>query len=106
MTTGGSESRLAISGLICRQCSESLRVHHAVLNFSRLFLRSSKFWRQNGTILRNAARIETAETPSVGNGTQANENVRKNSFLNYESPALTAELQAQSALGLIMRIGC
>ena len=35
------------------------------------------------------------ETPSVGNGVQRSENTRKNSFLNYESPALTAELQAR-----------
>jgi hypothetical protein len=35
------------------------------------------------------------EMPSIGNGTQHCENKRKNSFLNYESPALTAELQAQ-----------
>jgi hypothetical protein len=28
-------------------------------------------------------------------GPQAGENARKNSFLNYESPALTAELQAR-----------
>jgi hypothetical protein len=36
-----------------------------------------------------------AETPSVRNTAQAGENARKNSFLNYESPALTAELQAR-----------
>jgi hypothetical protein len=35
-----------------------------------------------------------AETPSVRNAAQASENPRKNSLLNYESPALTAELQA------------
>jgi hypothetical protein len=34
------------------------------------------------------------ELPSVGNGVQHCENERKNSFSNYESPALTAELQA------------
>ena len=37
-----------------------------------------------------------AETPSVRNGAQAGENARKNSFVDYESPALTAELQALS----------
>jgi hypothetical protein len=36
-----------------------------------------------------------AEAPSVGNAMQRSENGRKNSFLNYESPALTAELQAR-----------
>jgi hypothetical protein len=34
------------------------------------------------------------EMPSVRNGAQAGEKLRKNSLLNYESPALTAELQA------------
>ena len=47
-----------------------------------------------------------AEAPSVSIAVQHSENTRKNSFLNYESPALTAELQAQFALDLIMRIGC
>jgi len=37
------------------------------------------------------------ETPSVRTTAQAGENERKNSFLNYESPALTAELQARRA---------
>jgi hypothetical protein len=35
-----------------------------------------------------------AETPSIRDAARAGENMRKNSFLNYESPALTAELQA------------
>src|ERR1043166_2626275 len=39
-----------------------------------------------------------AETPSVSNGAQHCENERKNSVLNYESPALTAELQAHRAM--------
>ena len=35
------------------------------------------------------------ELPRIGNGAKHCENARKNSFLNYESPALTAELQAR-----------
>jgi hypothetical protein len=35
----------------------------------------------------------TTETPSISVTVQRNENTRKNSFLNYEFPALTAELQ-------------
>jgi hypothetical protein len=35
------------------------------------------------------------EVPSFGNAAQSGENERKNSSLNYESPALTAELQAR-----------
>jgi hypothetical protein len=38
---------------------------------------------------------EIARTPSVRNSAQTAENARKNSVLNYESPALTAELQAR-----------
>src|SRR5436190_13117047 len=34
------------------------------------------------------------ELPSVRDGVQRREKTRKNSFLNHESPALTAELQA------------
>jgi hypothetical protein len=44
------------------------------------------------------------EMPSIGNGTQHCENKRENSFLNYESPALTAELQARNAAKLTMRM--
>jgi len=47
-----------------------------------------------------------AEAPSFSIAVQRSENTRKNSFLNYESFALTAKLQAQFALDLIMRIGC
>ena len=36
-----------------------------------------------------------AEAPSAREAVQRNENTCKNSVLNYEFPALTAELQAQ-----------
>src|SRR5258707_10751776 len=38
------------------------------------------------------------ESPSVSDAAQRSANARKNSFFNYESPALTAELQAHGAL--------
>jgi hypothetical protein len=38
---------------------------------------------------------ETAGSPSVRNGAQTRDNTRKNCAFNYESPALTAELQAR-----------
>ena len=38
------------------------------------------------------------ETPSVSDAVQHSENARKIAFFNYESPALTAELQARRAL--------
>jgi hypothetical protein len=34
------------------------------------------------------------EAPSISNDVQRSENRRKNPLLNYESPALTAELKA------------
>jgi hypothetical protein len=40
------------------------------------------------------------ETPIDSIAVQRSENTRKNSFLNYESPALTAELQARDAIQL------
>jgi hypothetical protein len=40
---------------------------------------------------------EMIELPSVGNRVQRSENERKKLFSNYESPALTAELQARRA---------
>jgi hypothetical protein len=36
-----------------------------------------------------------AETPSIRDAVERSENLRKNSLLNYESPTLTAELQAR-----------
>ena len=44
------------------------------------------------------------EASSVREAVQRNENTRKNSVLNYESPALTAELQAGYTDKQIMRI--
>ena len=63
--------------------------------FYGLFVRLSKFWLQT-----HAMRCghETPEAPSVRNAVQAVEHGRKSSFLNYESHALTAELQARRAL--------
>jgi hypothetical protein len=40
-------------------------------------------------------KCEMAETPSVCHAVQSGGMTRKNSVLNYESPALTAELQAR-----------
>ena len=48
-----------------------------------------------------------AKIPSVYNAVRHGENERKKSFLNYESLALTAELQAllkRTALGLAIRL--
>jgi hypothetical protein len=46
-------------------------------------------------MLCNAARNRTLKMHRVCDALQATENRRKNSALNYESPALTAELQAR-----------
>jgi hypothetical protein len=64
--------------------------------FHGRFPRRADFLLQDGAILRNAARIRFPETPSVCKNAQDRENLRKKPLLNYESPALTAELQAHS----------
>jgi hypothetical protein len=45
-----------------------------------------------------------AETPSIRNDLQRCENLRNSLGLNYESPALTAELQAHICCKLTMRM--
>jgi hypothetical protein len=50
---------------------------------------------QNCAILRNALRKRNDELPSISNNTQSSETLRNSLVLNYESPALTAELQAR-----------
>ena len=74
------------------------RARARALTFSRSLLRSAKILLQNRAILRNAGRITL---PLLGSGKQAAqhlEKLRKSPSLNYESPALTAELQARHAL--------
>jgi hypothetical protein len=53
---------------------------------------------QNCAILRNAARTSLPLVGSEKHAAQRREKLRKKSLLNYESPALTAELQAPRAL--------
>ena len=50
---------------------------------------------QNRAILRNALRKQNYELPSVSNNMQSSEPLRNSLGLTYESPALTAELQAR-----------
>ena len=64
-------------------------------NFLRSVLRSSKILMQNSAILRNAVRKQNYELPGVSNDMQSSETLRNSLGLNYESPALTAELQAR-----------
>jgi hypothetical protein len=62
--------------------------------FTVFFYALKIFWCKIAQFSATRRESEMAETPSVRNGAQADENPRKNSFFNYESPALTAELQA------------
>ena len=55
---------------------------------------------QNRATLRNALRKRNYELPSVSNDMQSSETLRNSLGLNYESPALTAELQAHFAYAL------
>jgi len=59
---------------------------------------------QNSATLRNALRKLNYALPSVGNAVQSSETLRNSLGLNYESPALTAELQARFCTHIIMRI--
>lgn len=65
--------------------------------FSRSFLRSAKILMQNGAILRNTLRMRNHQTPSASNAVQNSEMMCNSLGVNYESPALTAELQARCA---------
>jgi hypothetical protein len=56
---------------------------------------------QNGANLRDALRILIADLPSVRNAAQVSENARKNSFLNYKSAALPAELCRQTTFSQV-----
>jgi len=69
----------------------------AAQNVHGRFLRSEDFLLQNCATLRNAARMLNRETPSIRNRVQRRENTRKNSFLNYETVALPAELHRRGA---------
>jgi hypothetical protein len=67
----------------------------STLNFSRSFSTVSKIFavKQRNSAQRGANRFP--ETTSASNAAQAGENSRENPIVNYESPALTAELEAR-----------
>lgn len=58
------------------------------------FLRLENFLLQNRATQRSAAQISLVKTSSAKQTAQHREKLRKNSILNYESTALTAELSA------------
>jgi hypothetical protein len=64
-------------------------------NLLRSLLRSAKFPLQDRAMLRTTARKRNEDLPSGSNGMQSGETMRNSLGLNYESPALTAELQAR-----------
>jgi hypothetical protein len=63
--------------------------------FYGLFYGREKFCCKTVQFTATLCECWIAERPSVRNAVLHCENERKNSFLNYESPALTAELQAR-----------
>jgi hypothetical protein len=65
--------------------------------FYGLFYGRAKFCCKTAQFSVTLCELLTTETPSVSVAVQRRENARKNSVLNYESPALTAELQARVA---------
>jgi hypothetical protein len=78
-----------------RRRAVSISKKIASRNFLRSVLRSAKILMQNSATLRNALRKLNYESPSISNAMQSSETLRNSLGLNYESPALTAELQAQ-----------
>ena len=62
--------------------------------FYGLFYGRAKFWCKTAQFYATPCECELGETPSIRNGVQSYENLRNSLGLNYESPALTAELQA------------
>ena len=63
--------------------------------FYGLFYGRTKFCCKTAQLSGTQRECGMAETPSDSVAVQRSENLRKKSFLNYESPALTAELQAR-----------
>src|SRR5262245_66045875 len=62
--------------------------------FTVVFYSLTTFLKQKRAKLRNTLRMLNRQIPSASNAVQHSEHQRKSSFVNYESPALTAELQA------------
>jgi hypothetical protein len=67
----------------------------SVAIFHGRLLRSQKISQQNRAILRNAAHVGLVRLTYEKHAVQRYEKLRNSLGLNYESPALTAELQAQ-----------
>jgi hypothetical protein len=70
------------------------RAREATELFTVVFYGSAIFGCKTAQFCATRRESDMAETPSFRNGAQAGENERKKALLNYESPALTAELQA------------
>jgi hypothetical protein len=62
--------------------------------FTVVFYGSTIFCCKTAQFCARQRESDMSKTPSVRNAAQAGENERKKPPLNYESPALTAELQA------------
>ena len=63
--------------------------------FYGLFYGRAKFRCKTAQFCATRCKCRIAKMPSVRNAVRHCEKLRKNTFLNYESPALTAELQAR-----------
>jgi hypothetical protein len=87
-----TNTRVRVSSLSTRARGQG---HLAGLNpVHGRFLRLENFLLQNCATQRSAAQISLVKTSSAKQTAQHREKLRKNSILNYESPALTAELSA------------
>jgi hypothetical protein len=84
---------------------ESATLGDATLIFTVVFYGLKFFYCKTAQFCVTRCECRMAKSPSIRDAVQSSEITRKNSFFNYESPALTAELQARFLFTyLIMRI--
>src|SRR4030095_430879 len=78
----------------CECDCEKTRARNTAKLFYGLFYGRAKFRCKSAQVSATLCECWIAEIPSVRNAVRRCGNERKRRFLNYESPALTAELQA------------
>ena len=77
-------------------CAYPIALPPALPNFSTVyFYGRAKFWCKTVQFHATPCECELGESPSIRNTVQRSESARNSLGSNYESPALTAELQAR-----------
>jgi hypothetical protein len=95
------ERRVVPSAVVAKPPLRQFRAHAKTpLSFTVVFYGPKSFCRKFARFVAMPCKSNSLGSPIIRNAVQRCENTRKISFLNYESPALTAELQARFACGL------